>query len=54
MQLELEGGTAASNVCVRDFMDAFLRYKEGSKTIESSTVRSYRARQSRSATTWAT
>ena len=43
VQLELEGGTATSNVCVRDFMDAFLRYKEGSKTIEPSTVRSYRA-----------
>ncbi len=43
VRLELEGGAAASNLRVRDFMDAFLRYKEGSKTIEPSTVRSYRA-----------
>lgn len=42
VQLEMEGGVSAAGTTVRDFMEAFLAYKERSGTIEPSTVRSYR------------
>ncbi len=40
---ELLGGASSSNVSLRDFMASFMRHKEGSGTIEPSTVRGYRA-----------
>ena len=43
VDLELRGGAVGGGVTVRDFMGAFLSYKEKSSTIEPSTVRSYRA-----------
>ncbi len=43
VDLELRGGAVGGGVTVRDFMGAFLSYKEKSGTIEPSTVRSYRA-----------
>lgn len=41
LDLKRRGGTVASGVTLREFFDAFLRYKEGSGTIEPSTVRGY-------------
>ena len=43
VDLELRSGAVGGGVTVRDFMGAFLSYKEKSSTIEPSTVRSYRA-----------
>ena len=43
VDLELRGGAVGGGVTVRDFMGAFLSYKEKPGTIEPSTVRSYRA-----------
>ena len=43
VDLELRGDAVGGGVTVRDFMGAFLSYKEKSGTIEPSTVRSYRA-----------
>ena len=43
LELERKGGTVGSSMSVREFMDQFLAYKEGSDTIEPSTVRGYRA-----------
>ncbi|WP_283171506.1 tyrosine-type recombinase/integrase [Curtanaerobium respiraculi] len=43
VELELLGGASSSNVSLRDFMASFMRHKEGSGTIEPSTVRGYRA-----------
>lgn len=42
VKLELEGGAVGMAMPLRDFLNAFLRYKEESGTIEPSTVRSYR------------
>ena len=43
LDLERKGGAVGSSMSVREFMDQFLAYKEGSGTIEPSTVRGYRA-----------
>ena len=43
LDLERKGGTVGSSMSVREFMEQFLAYKEGSGTIEPSTVRGYRA-----------
>ena len=43
LELERKGGAVGSSMSVREFMDQFLAYKEGSGTIEPSTVRGYRA-----------
>ena len=43
LELERKGGAVGSSMSVREFMDQFLAYKEGSDTIEPSTVRGYRA-----------
>lgn len=42
VKLELDGGAVGMAMPLRDFLNAFLRYKEESGTIEPSTVRSYR------------
>ncbi|MGI6535115.1 MAG: tyrosine-type recombinase/integrase [Eggerthellaceae bacterium] len=42
LDLERKGGALATGMTVREFMAAFLDYKEASGTIEPSTVRSYR------------
>ena len=46
LELERKGGAVASAMTLREFMDAFLRYKAASGTIEPSTVRSYRGESS--------
>lgn len=43
LELERRGGAVGSSMSVREFMEQFLAYKEGSGTIEPSTVRGYRA-----------
>ena len=43
LDLERKGGAVGSSMSVREFMEQFLAYKEGSGTIEPSTVRGYRA-----------
>lgn len=43
LELERKGGAVGSSMSVREFMEQFLAYKEGSGTIEPSTVRGYRA-----------
>lgn len=43
LELERKGGAVGSSMSVREFMDQFLVYKEGSGTIEPLTVRGYRA-----------
>ena len=47
VDLELRGDAVGGGVTVRDFMGAFLSYKEKSSTIEPSTVRSYYRAESR-------
>ena len=42
VKMELEGSSVSSDVTVSQFMEHFLEYKIGSKTIEPSTVRGYR------------
>lgn len=46
LELERKGGAVAGAMTLREFMDAFLRYKAASGTIEPSTVRSYRGESS--------
>lgn len=41
--LELEGGAVGTSTTMRDFLNAFMRYKKHSGTIEPSTVRSYQS-----------
>ncbi|WP_051317826.1 site-specific integrase [Atopobium sp. oral taxon 810] len=43
LDLERKGGAVGSSMSVRELMEQFLVYKEGSGTIEPSTVRGYRA-----------
>ncbi len=43
LELERKGGAVGSSMSVRELMEQFLVYKEGSGTIEPSTVRGYRA-----------
>ena len=43
LELERKGGAVGSSMSVREFMEQLLAYKEGSGTIEPSTVRGYRA-----------
>lgn len=43
LEMELKGGAVGTSYTIREFMDAFLNYKEQSKTIERSTMRGYRA-----------
>lgn len=43
LDLELKGGAVNSTVTLQQYMEQFLAYKESSGTIESSTVRGYRA-----------
>lgn len=42
LDLERKGGAIATGTTVSEFMQAFLDYKEGSGTIEPSTIRGYR------------
>ena len=42
LELERKGGAIDSNITVKQFLDAFISYKEASGTIEPSTVRGYR------------
>lgn len=42
VKLELEGFCASSDMTVSQFMQTFLEYKIGSKTVESSTICGYR------------
>ena len=44
LDLERKGGAVGSSMSVREFMEQFLAYKEGSGTIEPSTARGYRAK----------
>lgn len=47
LEFERKGGAVAGAMTLREFiMDAFLRYRAASGTIESSTVRSYRGESS--------
>ena len=43
LELELNGGAVGTSYTIRDFLNAFLIYKEESKTIEKSTIRGYKA-----------
>ena len=43
LELERKGGAVGSSTSVREFMNQFLDYKEGSSTKEPSTARGYRA-----------
>jgi hypothetical protein len=43
LELERKGGAVDSSMSVREFMNQFLAYKEGSSTKEPSTARGYRA-----------
>lgn len=42
LEFERKGGDVGSSMSVREFMEQFLAYKEGSGTIEPSTARGYR------------
>ena len=43
MQLEMEGFALGTDMTIREYMKNYLEYKVASKTIESSTIRGYKA-----------